>query len=277
VVPEERQVSQRRCCCGGGGNCYCFCFEVTAKHAQQCALTCTVTPCTISEDECRSFTVTNTYTPGLAEVSSQQFVVATEPDAGTCDCYGESCVYTWTPSGTTFDRDVCFLADNASIAQTSTSGNISVAQTNAPACPGGCNICCGTNRYIYSISYVGYIPAATVSGACGDVTYVNVGTAPSGSAWQTTYTIDYCYAPNVDPCTMTLFRISGGGINALASYGPDQGTGADCDCGGTVGATCSWTATGSNCVPLSGDFATLYTLAGSPPMTLTCYKCECPE
>lgn len=272
-------MSQRRCCCGGsGGNCYCFCFEVTAKHVQQCALTCSVTPCTISEDECRSFTVNNTYTPGLAELGPQQFVVATDPDPNTCDCYGESCVYTWTPSSTTFARDICFTAINFStIPQTTSSGEIGVAFNNAPACPGGCNTCCGPNRYIYRITYYAYIPAQTVTGACGDVTYVNLGTPPSGNAWYTEFQVEYCYYPDADPCTMTLFRISGSGIDALASYGPDQGTGDSCDCGGTVGADCTFTATGSNCVPFTGTFATLYTLAGSPPMTLTCSKCECPE
>lgn len=271
-------MSQRRCCCGGGGNCYCFCFEVTAKHVQQCALTCAVTPCTISEDECRSFTVNNTYTPGLAELGPQQFVVATDPEPNTCDCYGEACVYTWTPSSTTFNRDLCFTATGSTpLPQSSSSGDISVLFQNAPACPAGCNTCCGPNRYIYRITYSAVIDAQTVSGACGNVTYINIGTLPDGDAWLTSFVVEYCYDPDSDPCTMTLFRINGTGIDALASYGPDQATGDSCDCGGTVGADCTFTATGSNCVPFTGTFATLYTLAGSPPMTLTCSKCECPE
>tara|TARA_R110000868_G_scaffold266182_2_gene525067 strand:+ start:598 stop:825 length:228 start_codon:yes stop_codon:yes gene_type:complete len=75
---------------------------------------------------------------------------------------------------------------------------------------------------------------------------------------------------------MTLFRIFNGTTAAIApSLGPDAYGGGDCDCETNSNNGCDMSTSGSNCYPFTGDWATIYVAAGSPPYTLNCGSCKC--
>lgn len=290
MVPEERQVSQRRCCCGGGGDCYCFCFETTAKHVQGNNLQCQAIPCDIEVGEpcgtLRSWSVANSYTGSFGEVTGQQQFVTYSGFEDPCACAENACVYSYTVPSTPFTRDVCFTLQGVGfpIQQTSNSGDITVGfVANNVACPGTawCG-CCGTGRAVLRIEFEALIPPVTVQGACGTVTYANFSIFTDPYLWGTAYTLEYCWhygATNPDPCTLTLVKIKASGTNAQQSYGIDAYTSDDCDCNnGDESHPTAPTATKEACAPFtSGDALLLYQLAGSPPLTLTCSKCACPE
>jgi hypothetical protein len=277
-------MSRRRtCCCEDAGGDVCFSFAVTAQHLQYCTLTCATTGCTVYLGEScgtvASFGVQNTYTRALGQLQPQQFVVSR--DADVCVC-GIPCVYTWTPPETTWDTSICFKMNGLGnqcfgcpevIDQhpppNSLGGAISVTLGGPLLCPQVCG-CCGTNTRFVSIQYTRDVPSSVVSGACGDVTIGGI--VP---AWTSGFTVQYCWDVT-NPCTMTLFRIFDNSQTAFApSYGPGAFNTTDCDCGTNTVNTCDTALTGSNCSPFTGDWATIYAAAGSPPATLNCGSCKC--
>jgi hypothetical protein len=283
VVPEaELEVTLRRCCCTPptGEGC-CFSFSVTATHYQDCKLECTVITCDRGFPEpcesSQSFGVVNTYTSNPGPVGPQQFVVSTAPPPfPSCDCYGDVCTYTWTPGTITFTRTVYFaLGCTGPIPQNTPTGDIAVGRRDAPACPSllFCN-CCGVagDPSVVTIGYTGTIPPQTVSGDCGDATYNNGYPAPY--AWTTSYYAHYCWDPD-SPCTMTLVALDVQYIKANPSFGPDAFLGGDCDCGTNDAGVCNPVTAARYCAPFTGLGATIYGLAGSPPMTITGTPCPC--
>lgn len=275
-------MSRRRCCCSPQGEAYCFCLELDAKHGQYCTLDCEIVNCTFNaigcDDPVPSWYVTNNYRTNLGELGPQSFVVATPPATyQPCDCRTNWCksVYTWTNENNSFKRQLCFTlgCGPGSIPQTTSTGDIAVTVISAPACPGGAYCgCCGTQTSVVKISYTGYIPAATVSGDCGSVTYEY---ALGSGAWFTRFDIFYCWEWGAgDTCVLRLKR-----IEMVTPNAPQSSNGIDCgaDSGpcATIYDTCAIAAT-SWCAPFTGDAAIVYALAGSPPMTLDCRSCECP-
>lgn len=284
-------MSQRRCCCNGGGDCFCFCLEVTGTYLQNGKLSCQVVPCDIptGDETCptvRSFGVINTWTTNYGPATeAQQFVVSTPWSGGPLecpDCYGEACVYSYTPTETNFSRDICFRLIGCSwpVQQSTSSGDISVgiAACNV-ACPGTawCG-CCGTGRAVVEIAYSAKIPATTIGGNCGTVPFSTNSEFGNYYAWITSFTLRYCWhfgGANPDPCTLTLVEIRASSGSIYNSAGIDAGTLDDCDCQSDVSPTPPTTAK-SACAPFtSGIAAQLYAWAGSPPLTLVCSKCSC--
>lgn len=279
-------MTQRRCCCGSGGQGCCFTFNVTATHMQSCTLLTTVTNCEKETEFCtiKSFSVTNAYTLQVGALQPQQFVVSTEPDPeNPCDCYGQRCVYTWTPTGITFNRQVNFtLGCTGSIPQTPT-GEIVVGRESAPLCPGlalpFCGCCGPPFVSLVTIAYSACIPAQTVSGACGDALYYNIQNFGDKFAWCTTFRAYYCWDSRT-PCTLTLKAIEGSGGAAQPSTGPGI-AGDDCDCNNGSGnmiisPPCPIPQL-MFCAPFTaGNAALIYQLAGQPPMTITGSSCACP-
>jgi hypothetical protein len=271
-------MSRRRsCCCGGGEGNVCFSFAVTAKHLQNCTLTCATVPCTVYLDEtcpeASSFGVVNTYTKAVGTLQPQQLV--TSRDGGVCSC-GIPCVYTWTPPETEWTTSICFKMNNLGTQCfgcpeiIDSSGIITVIKGGPLLCPQVCG-CCGTGTNFLSIQYSRTVPATTIQGDCGSVT---IG-GSFGSDWTTFYNVQYCWDISY-PCTMTLFRIFAGS-NAYfpPSYGPGVFGTSDCDCNNNTNNGCDTSVTGSNCYPMTGDWATIYAAAGSPPVTLNCGSCKC--
>lgn len=289
MVPEERQVSHRRCCCNpDGGDCYCFCIEVTGKHVQFANLSCTPVECEIDAGEpCGtviSYAVTNSYSGTFGEVGTQQ-VVAYEPTDDPCRCADNACAYSYSVTPTTFPRDVCFTLQGCSfpIEQETTSGEISVAcVANNVACPGTAYCgCCGTGRAVIEIVYWDYVDQLQLQGACGTINVANVYESTTPRLWWTEFRLRYCWhygATNPDPCTLTLVQIIVSGTNAVQSYGIDALTLDDCDCNNASEVHPAYPTSGKDaCAPFTaGDALTLYQLAGSPPLTLVCSKCACP-
>jgi hypothetical protein len=284
-------VSQRRCCCNGGGDCYCFCFETTAKHVQGNNLQCQAIPCEIEAGEpcgtLQSWSVANSYTGSFGEVTGQQqFVVYSGTGEDPCVCADQACVYSYSVTPTSFTRDVCFNLRGASwpLPQTSTSGEITVSiVANNVACPGTvwCG-CCGTGRAVVRIEFEDYIPSIMVDGDCGEAEAYNIQVFTDRYLWGTRWELEYCWhygGANPDPCTLTLVKITANGTNAVQSYGLGAYGGNECDCNnGDESHPTAPTAGKSACAPFtSGDALLLYQLAGSPPLTLTCSKCPCPE
>jgi hypothetical protein len=272
-------MSRRRtCCCEGGEGDVCFKFAVNAKHLQYCTLTCVVIPCVVYRDEScpasDSFGVANTYTRALGTLQPQQFVVSRAGE--TCSC-GIPCVYTWTPPENSWDTSICFKMNGLGgqcfgcpeIIDSNPVGSINVILGGPLTCPQVCG-CCGTGTRFVSIEYSRTVPEVTVQGDCGDVVIGGL-----TSAWTTSYTAQYCWDVS-NPCTMTLFRIFAGSNAYFApSYGPDAFAGDNCDCGTNTSNGCDTSTSGSNCYPNTGDWATLYAAAGSPPATLNCGSCKC--
>lgn len=272
-------MSSRRCCCQEGGGCFCFCLDLNMKHLQTCKLECEIVNCQLDAQDCPggsidSFGVVNTMTPQLGELGPQEFVVWTQ-GATVCDCYECKGVYTYTPESTDFRRQVCFrLGDGGfpTVPLDSKTGGVQITATAAPACPAGCG-CCGPNRYWITIILQDQLPAATVEGPCGNATYV----AEYGLvnvAWRTTYTLRYCWDSS-NPCELTLAYIEVNSAEPPNSFGPDAFTYGGCDCGNNVEDLCEHSYTLGGCAPFTGDLATVYALAGSPPMTLDCQECPC--
>lgn len=255
------------------------------KHAQTCKIECDLVDCTIPADETcpdgyPSFGVVNTMTPNLGQLGPQEFVAWTAP--GPCECYDCKSVYAFNPQDIGFRRQVCFRLGDGLFPtvplDTKTPGGpgyngVTIAATNAPACPNGCAGCCGTGRYYITITLRDQLALTTVAGNCGDTTYdVSSGLYPH--SWDTSYTLTYCWDSG-NPCELALVQI---GLNCTIppnSYGPDAFAGAGCDCGTNVQASCTHTYTLNGCAPFTGDLATVYQLAGSPPMTLYCEECPC--
>lgn len=280
-------MSRRRCCCTPQGEAYCFCLEVDATHGQFCTLQNDIVNCSFTavgcDDPVPSWYVVNNYRESVGPLGPQQFVVATAPQFNQpCDCRTNWCrsVYTWTNPDNSFKRQLCFTlgCGPGAIPQSSSTGDISVVRFDAPNCPGGAYCgCCGTQTSIIKISYTAVIPAATVSGACGTVTYAFE--VFNTAAWITTFDLYYCWqfaGTGATPCKLTLTR-----LDMTTSTAPQSSHNVDCgaaDVGGpceTQYDTCS-ASTGSWCAPFTGDGAIVYALAGSPPMTLDCRSCECP-
>ena len=285
-------MSRRRCCCTPQGEAYCFCFEVDATHGQFCTLQNDIVNCSFTavgcDDPVPSWYVVNNYRSSIGPLGPQQFVVASEPPTPQpCDCRTNWCksVYTWTNPDNSFKRQLCFTlgCGPGAIPQSSSTGDISVVRFDAPNCPGGAYCgCCGTQTDIVRITYEAEIPAATVNGECGTVTYTYAGGAGGfgGGAWFTRFTAYYCWvwggSQNPTPCKLTLTRIDMTTPNAPQSSNGDvcgaTEFGGPCE---TQYDTCSVPAS-SWCAPFTGDGAIVYGLAGSPPMTLDCRSCECP-
>lgn len=284
-------MSHRRCCCGGGGDCFCFCLEITGTYLQNGKLTCQVAPCFIptGDETCptvKSFSVTNTWTTNYGPATeAQDFVVSTPWSGGPneCpDCYGQACVYSYTPTETDFTRDICFrlIGPSWPVQQSSTSGNITAAiVASNVACPGTvwCG-CCGTGRAVVEISYEARIPSAMINGDCGEVEFSTDQIFGTRYAWLTGFTLRYCWhygGLNPDPCTLTLVEIRASSGSVGNSAGIDAGTLDDCDCQADISPTPPTTAKNA-CAPFtSGLAAQLYAWAGSPPLTLVCSKCSC--
>jgi hypothetical protein len=277
-------VSRRRCCCTTEGEDYCFCFEINATHGQFCTLECDITNCQFTDSGCDdpvpSWYVTNNYKPNIGPLGPQSFVVATAPPTyQPCDCRTNWCksVYTWTNANNNFKRQLCFTlgCGGATVPQTTSTGDIGVTRFNAPACPGGAYCgCCGTQTSIIQISYTGYLAAASVSGPCGTVSFEY---AAGSGAWFTRFDLYYCWVyagAGASPCTLTLSKITMTTPNA-----PQSSNGVDCGAFSsgceTVFDTCTVPSL-TGCVPFTGDDAEIYALAGSPPMTLDCRRCQCP-
>lgn len=269
---------------------------------QICSVACTIATCNLdggdSCDSIRSFGVQNTYSTNFGMLQPQQFVVATQPQ-NYCECYHDACVYTWDPAGVrSFSSSACFSIDfrasPPTLTVTSRSGGefdvsgISVTLSDAPLCTSAnsCTSCCNqvgqpaTKKYIV-IRYWNRIPSATVSGSCGNATYGNPNPGSFGyQAWWTEFTLAYCIdvSETGDTCRADLVAIGASTIIPAASYGPDAFLGAgSCDCENNTSNTCNQSGIVlAGCAPFTGTLATVYQLAGSPPMTLYCSRCDCP-
>lgn len=276
------------CCCDPDpeGD-ICFTFSVSAKHWQDCTLSVATPVCTVTLPEpcgeVDSFGVVNTYTLARGDLQPQPIVVAApDPEGGFCWC-GTPCTYTWTPE-IGFERSICFKMNGLgtqcfgcpeiidSYPPQGTLGNTITVTIGGPLlCPQP-HGCCGPGRYYIPIIYTAIIPSTILTGECGDV---QIG-SPAFPIWSTRYEFWYCWEPS-NPCTMSLARME---VVSTSRFNPSYGPGAfgtdDCDCNTNSVNTCdSAVMSGSKNYPFTGDWATAYASAGSPPVTLSCGSCKC--
>lgn len=261
-----------RCCCDdypAGPKCYALSFA--PKFIRWYTVTLTASSC---ESGCgTSDAVTASVALGALQAFGTQQVLLPRTPTEPCDCNWLCSIVDYTPDAT-WTAAVEFCSADCGEGTGAPGAWRIVSSTNLVSVVSVATAACGPPGFTgIQINFRGKPPAVTLSG-CGHSVVMDT-TFGAAYSPQTDVSLVYCRRPGTDSCVLDLYSVTMGG-NAY-SYNP-LGAGAvgDCDCDpGTLTGNVSETVSGTigTTTEYAGAFGSVYALAGSPPLSITCRAC----